>query len=102
MVSSLRENNGLDLFNLKILGLLMCRGDIECKAGLLFDLIMQFNKEKNPKRRIIYWNHPRLKKAIRMLVYISEILPKKSTLLNQGDGLKISVENYTNMDEEIK
>jgi hypothetical protein len=65
----------------------MCRGDVESKAGLLFDLILQFNKEKNPKKRIIYWNHPRLKKAIRMLVYISEVLPKKSNLLDQGIGI---------------
>jgi len=59
----------------------MCRGECSEKAGVLFDLVMQFNKEKNPSKRILYWNHPRLKKAIRMLVYVSEILPKKCNFL---------------------
>lgn len=65
------------MFNLKIYALLMCRGELSEKAGLLFDLIMVFNKEKDTEKRIIYWNHPRLRKAIKMLVYMSEILPKK-------------------------
>ena len=92
------------MFNLLMLGLLMCRGDVGTKGRLLFDLIMQMNKEKNVEKRILYWNHPRLRKAIRMLVYVSEVLPKKhKVLLSAGVGsLKISEKQYGTMDEEIK
>ena len=82
----------------------MCRGSCSEKASFMFDLIMQQNKEKDPSKRILYWNHPKLRKAIRMLVYISELLPKKNKLmLNQGPGqVKISQEYFEGMDEEIK
>ena len=102
MISTLRDKTGLDLFNVRVLGLLMCRGEPDEKAGLLFDLIMQLNKEKDPTKRILYWNHPRLRKAIRMLVYISEVLPKKCTQLHQGVGLTISIKQYTSMENETK
>ena len=75
--ASTQENNGVDLFNLKIYSLLMCRGELSEKAGILFDLIMIYNKEKDTNKRILFWNHPRLRNAIKMLVYMSEILPKK-------------------------
>lgn len=92
LVSLLQEKNVIDLFNFKIFGLLMCRGSCSEKASFMFDLIMQQNKEKDPSKRILYWNHPKLRKAIRMLVYISELLPKKNKImLNQGPGqVKIS------------
>jgi hypothetical protein len=75
--SFIESKSGVDLYNLKIFALLMCRGELSEKAGIIFDLIMVFNKEKDPEKRILRWNHPRLRKAIKMLVYLSEILPKK-------------------------
>jgi hypothetical protein len=77
-----QEEKGVDIFNLKIYALLICRGRLSEKTELLFDLIMQFNKESDPEKRILTWNHPRLKRAVKLIIFMSEILPKKF-LLNQ-------------------
>ena len=73
----------------------MCRGSCSEKAAFLFDLILQLNKEKDPNKRILFWNHPRLKKAIRMLVFISELLPKKSKLMMNESNIKITGDRVT-------
>ena len=69
----------LDLFSFKIFALLICRGTVDQKAQKLWDLI---NIEAGMKpidkyKDKIMWNNPRLKKSIRLIIYFSEILPKK-------------------------
>ena len=63
----------LNLFNLKIYAILICRGEIRQKAEHLFDLIML----KNRKKEFIFWNNQRLKECLKMIIYFSEVLPKK-------------------------
>lgn len=63
----------LNLFNLKVYAILICRGEIRKKAEHLFDLIML----KNRKKDYIFWNNQRLKESLKMLIYFSEVLPKK-------------------------
>ena len=78
----------LDIFNFKMFALLVCRGSVTQKAQELWDLI---NTEPGMKsiekyKDKIMWNNPRLKKAIRMIIYFSEILPKKFLNINKGDN----------------
>lgn len=74
----------LDVFNFKILALLICRGSVTQKAQELWDLIniepsmKQIDKYKDK----IMWSNPRLKKSIRLIIYFSEILPKKFLNIN--------------------
>lgn len=63
----------LNLFNLKVYAILICRGEIRQKAEHLFDLIML----KNRKKEFIFWNNQRLKECLKMIIYFSEVLPKK-------------------------
>ena len=63
----------LNLFNLKVYAILMCRGDTRLKAEYLYDLIMLHNRKKNH----LNWSNLRLRDALKMLVYFSEVLPKK-------------------------
>ena len=65
----------LNLFNLKVYAILICRGEIRKKAEHLFDLIML----KNRKKDLLFWNNQRLKECLKMLIYFSEVLPKKYT-----------------------
>lgn len=58
------------MFSLKILGLLMCRDRIETKEGMLADLIRQNQQE-------IEIGNPRLRRAIKLIIYFSEIVPKQ-------------------------
>ena len=63
----------LNLFNLKVYAILICRGETRRKAEHLYDLIMLKNRNKD----YIFWNNQRLKEALKMLIYFSEVLPKK-------------------------
>ena len=66
----------------------MCRGSLSEKSGILFDLVMIFNKETDPEKRILSWNHPRLKKAIKLIVFMSEILPKRYIIMLKNENVQ--------------
>ena len=77
----------VDLFNIRILGLLICRGDIFHKGGLLYDVLIKPSKrstqnsflsvEDDSKKCVqLSWSSVYLKKAMKNFLYYSEILPK--------------------------
>ena len=64
---------GLDIFKLKILTLLICRGEPKVKAGLLFDLVY---RGREIPEKVIIWSNSKLKEAFEHLFFFSEIMPK--------------------------
>ena len=66
----------VDTFSLKILALLMSRGTIKEKTNLFFDLVhnKQNRIEGNESIKI---NDHRLMRAIKEILYFSEIFPKQ-------------------------
>ena len=71
------EESKIDLLNLKIFALLVCKGKSEEKADILFDIIMGPTEEIKDKDNVISWMNPRLVKSVRQIIYFSEIFPKK-------------------------
>lgn len=74
--SIMDENNNekqvfLEVFSLKMLGLLVCRDKTEIKELLLAETVM------TDKKDYIEMSNPLLKRAVKKLLYFSEILPKK-------------------------
>lgn len=59
----------IDLFKIKILGFLICRGHVLRKADILFDMVKD---HENCLQSNSYY----LKMVIRSLMYYSELLPK--------------------------
>ena len=64
----------LELFPLRILALLVCRGTPEEKAGILYDLAAGSMYEYEEAK--LSWNSAKLAAAIKMIFYFSEVLPK--------------------------
>jgi len=64
--------------------LLICRGEPKEKAGFLYDWItsaksLAAKKEQNKGKPSdkVDWSDQRLSKAIKLMLYFSEVLPKK-------------------------
>ena len=71
------EESDIDLFKLKIFALLMCRGKPEVKADILVDIVLGEHMKEKSKDDILKWHNPRLIRAIKHLIYFSEVFPKK-------------------------
>ena len=83
----------VNLFNVRILGLLICRGSVTRKAGLMYDLILEpfqqieraFMKngeiieirEKCSDKTTVVWSSMYLRKVLKDFMYISELLARK-------------------------
>ena len=67
----------IDLFAIKILCLLMCRGTPKIKAKLLAELVLNENIQDLENDNNLIGDSLRLKRAFKLLVYFSEIFPKK-------------------------
>ena len=79
----------VDILLVKLLGLLLCRGDQRYKSEIWFDAMMgQALVSPTYMKKIeagkvdrdhdkITWKNPRLIQSVRSLIYFSEILPKK-------------------------
>lgn len=72
----------IDVKNLKMLAILLCKGTTEEKASVLFDTVIGMEKVKRQmidceEDQLISWNHRRLVSCFKMLIFISEIMPKK-------------------------
>lgn len=67
----------IDMFGLRVLSLLVCRGKQTEKAKYLANLVNLSRKQP------VHWDNPRLRKAIRLIVYFSSILPLKFLSENQ-------------------
>ena len=62
-----------NIFNFRILALLVCRGSPNVKAGYLFDLVY---KGKEIPEKVIIWSNSKLRKAFDQIYLLSEIMPK--------------------------
>ena len=66
----------VDLFNIKVFALLMCKGTQKEKADILFDLVLGPEGVKQAKDTIA-WKSGRMVSAFKKLIFFSEIFPKK-------------------------
>lgn len=66
----------IDCFSLKILTLLMSRGSVKDKSNLFMDLVIGRERLREGIDRIAI-NDLRLQRAIREMLYFSEIFPKQ-------------------------
>ena len=77
----------IDVFDLKVFALLMCKGSLRDKAAYLFDLLLgpekarseRKEREKNPKnaKTFLSFKGGRIQQAFKRLIFFSEIFPKK-------------------------
>lgn len=72
----IRVQISIDVFALKIFALLFCRGTIKQKSLVLFDVILGPQGVKM-QTESLSWKNTRMLRALRLLVYFSEIFPKK-------------------------
>ena len=80
---TIKEKNGstsvvhlsIDVFNLKLFALLMCRGKPREKAEFLFDAILGFDGVKKEKETLS-WQSSRMRAAFYKLIYFSEFVPR--------------------------
>lgn len=67
----------VDMFTVKVLSLLMCRGTAKVKAKLLARTILGEERAHKSGDPPLPGEIARLKRAIKLLIYFSEIFPKK-------------------------
>lgn len=74
----------VDVMNLRLLALVLCKGSIEEKANVFFDTVIGMEKVKRQRLENEYaeepnvsWRQRRLVASFKMLMYISEVMPKK-------------------------
>lgn len=80
----------MDLFCLRVLGYLVCRGSPKEKAGLLSCLISKnVSKWKQEEKydADLYWDDYRLKRSARLMLYFAIVLPVKFLTAYKGDAL---------------
>lgn len=71
----------VDLFSLRVLSLLACRGTPTEKAKFLAKLSNEASEEP------VRWDNPRLRKAIRFILYFSSVMPLKFLSVNQDEDV---------------
>ena len=75
----------VSIFKVRILAIMICRGTYQTKATYLFDLIKStypLDVEAKPTDKIS-WHNPRLKRSIRLIIEISEMIPKRYYLAHK-------------------
>jgi len=65
----------LDIFALRILSLIICRGTQNAKATLLVSIVNETYLTDQQATRGVYCQNPRLKRAIRLIVRFSTTFP---------------------------
>lgn len=71
------------MFKMRLLALMICRGNPEQKATRFFEVIKRTKPAKAaPANESISWGNRRLKAAIRFFIHVSEMLPKQYYLEN--------------------
>ena len=76
MIFEPEDDKMIDIFSLKILALLMSRGSSKDKANMLMDLVLGPERLKSGTDSVAI-NDARLMRAIREIIYFSEIFPKQ-------------------------
>lgn len=71
------------MFSLRVLSLLICRGQSGDKAAFLFDLV----NRRDPEQDAVRWDNERLQKTIKLLLYCSSILPQKFLSLKKKNDV---------------
>ena len=69
------DDTCIDLFSVKVLVLLLCQDPAHVKADLLFDLVVD-KVVTNDEESVIELSNKRLKRAIMLLTFFSELFPK--------------------------
>lgn len=75
----------VDIFCLRVLSLLVCRGKPTEKARFLAELVA--NQTKGKQAASVAWNNPRLRAAVRFILYFSSILPLKFLSVHQDQDV---------------
>lgn len=68
------EYKCIDLYSLRVLSLLVCRGASRDKANFLAGIV---NHEEPGTETDVSCDNPRMQKAVKLLLYCSSILPNK-------------------------
>lgn len=76
-----KETKCVDMFSLRVLSLLVCRGVSGDKATFLYGLLTEHETKKDSLR----WDNERLQKTVKLLLYCSSILPQKFLSLKKKD-----------------
>jgi hypothetical protein len=67
----------VDLHKLKILCLMVCRGEPKFKAEKLFDIILKVKPGTTPTKTQVVWQNKRMKQSFAFMIKCSEFLPKE-------------------------
>lgn len=77
-VETQKEFKCIDLFSVRVLSLLVCRGHHREKAEFLAKLVTRgVKKEEGQQEVMISWDNERMQRAVKILLYCSSILPNK-------------------------
>lgn len=66
----------INLFNIRMFALLMCKGTVAQKAKALYDIILGRAAETSDQSTVC-WSSARMKNAFKKMIFFSEIFPKK-------------------------
>lgn len=81
------EVDCIDIFCLRILSLLVCRGRPADKATFLAELTNQTDKKS------VSWNNTRLTRTLKLMLYITSILPNKFLSVHYNEDVYHKIMN---------
>lgn len=76
-----KEVDCIDIFCLRILSLLVCRGKPADKATFLADLT------NDNQKKSVSWNNTRLTRTLKLMLYITSILPNKFMSMHHNEDV---------------
>jgi len=82
-----KEVDCIDIFCLRILSLLVCRGRPADKATFLAELT------NDSQKKSVSWNNTRLTRTLKLMLYITSILPNKFMSMNYNENVYHKIMN---------
>lgn len=97
------EERSIDIFSLKMLALLVCRGSLKTKAGLFMDAVIG-RDGLAAGRDVVAINNSRLIRGTKKLTYFAEIFPKQyqdefRVELRQPQEMKLGGQSAANTED---
>jgi len=83
-----KEVDCIDIFCLRILSLLVCRGRPADKAAFLAELTSESEENKT-----VSWNNTRLTRTLKLMLYITSILPSKFMSMHHNEDVYHKIMN---------
>jgi len=86
-VSESDENYDVEMIAVRILGLLICRGEVRDKATYLFGLLVHDLDPKHNENLLVSWTNTRLIVTLKLFIYFSQILPLKFIVHHRDESI---------------